>query len=76
MKRKVTKEPKISLCRACHGTGTVEKTVYRKAEHFGLRRRPEYVLEQCPQCEGSGRVLVSAEIDMNIEPYNPGKKEA
>ena len=60
MKRNVTKNPKIALCRACHGTGQVEND--------------EYEPVVCSQCGGSGRVTVSAKIELDIRPYNPKKK--
>ena len=59
MKQEVTKEPKVALCRKCHGTGrTVSGRILRKTE-------------VCPQCEGSGRVTVSCEMTVDIRPYKP-----
>lgn len=59
MKREVRKDPKVSLCRKCHGTGKiVSERILRK-------------VETCPQCEGSGRVTVSCEMTLDIRPYKP-----
>ena len=55
--RTLTKPEKIALCRECHGTGKV------KAGRFVRKSEP------CPQCEGSGRVLVSCEMTLHIRPY-------
>ena len=46
MIKEVTKPEKVALCRECHGTGKVTK--------LGFSRK-------CPNCDGSGRVLVSCE---------------
>ena len=61
MKRNVTKSPKIALCRACHGTGRIAAGDYSTF--------PTY--RTCSQCGGSGRVTVSANIELDIRPYNP-----
>lgn len=74
MKRNVTKNPKIALCRACHGTGTVQKAVEFSSRFFG-RKKTETAVETCPQCGGSGRVTVSANIELDIRPYNPKIQE-
>lgn len=50
----VSKAEKVALCRECHGTGVVTK--------HGISVR-------CPNCEGSGRVLVSCEMKLRIRPY-------
>lgn len=63
MKRNVTKSPKIALCRVCHGTGHVPTN------------SPDFEPAICTQCGGSGRVTVSANIELDIRPYNPKKKE-
>lgn len=60
MKRQLTKQPKIALCRACHGTGHVIEG-------------PEGRKVVCSQCMGSGRVTVSANIELDIRPYKPQK---
>lgn len=54
----VTKPEKIALCRVCHGTGMVTK--------LGLSGK-------CPNCDGSGRVLVSCEMRLYIRPYKESK---
>lgn len=59
MKRSVTKAPKIALCRVCHGTGLTSD-----------EGKPCC----CPQCGGSGRVTVSANIELDIRPYKPRKE--
>nr|DAO18609.1 MAG TPA: chaperone protein [Caudoviricetes sp.] len=74
MKRNVTKDPKIALCRACHGTGTVHETVEHSSRLFG-RKKTETVETTCPQCGGSGRVTVSANIELDIRPYHPKIQE-
>lgn len=58
MKREITREPKIALCRVCRGTGRVS----------GDEPGESHV---CPQCEGSGRVTVSCEMTLDIRPYKP-----
>lgn len=50
----VTKPEKVALCRECHGTGKVSKLGFSK---------------RCPNCEGSGRVLVSCEMTLHLRPY-------
>ncbi|QFQ11556.1 molecular chaperone DnaJ [Pseudoprevotella muciniphila] len=52
--RSITKPEKVALCRECHGRGTVSK--------LGFSRL-------CPNCEGSGRVLVSCEMTLHVRPY-------
>ena len=59
MNLEVRKDPKIALCRKCHGIGLIQQK-----EADGV-----IILERCPQCEGSGRVIVSAVIDYDIRPY-------
>lgn len=59
MIQEVSKSPKIALCRKCHGTG-----YYRR-----IATDATFTVEQCPQCEGSGRVTVSAVIKCDIRPY-------
>lgn len=49
----------MALCRRCHGTGRIGTgRLFRRTE-------------SCPQCEGSGRVTVSAEMELDIRPYKP-----
>lgn len=57
MIREVTKTPKIALCRECHGTGFIRCI---DGAHIGFT---------CPQCEGSGRVMVSCKMTLDIRPY-------
>lgn len=54
MIREVSKPPKVALCRECHGTGFQKGTLTRV---------------RCSQCEGSGRVLVSCKMSLDIRPY-------
>ena len=58
MTRKLEKSPKIALCRRCHGTGYLPAEAGREGRYL------------CPQCEGSGRVTVSAVIEYDLRPYN------
>lgn len=58
MIREVSKPPKVALCRECHGTG------FQKASIDGTQTRV-----RCSQCEGSGRVTVSAVIEYDLRPY-------
>lgn len=62
MRRNVTKSPKIALCRVCHGTGHVPASI------------PGFEPAVCTQCGGSGRVTVSANIELDIRPYKPKKE--
>lgn len=62
MIQKVEKKPKIALCRRCYGTGR-------------LHDRDTGVEHVCEQCEGSGRVTVSAKLELDIRPYKAKKKE-
>ena len=57
MMQHVTKSPKVSLCRKCHGTGTVRAGALDEK------------IVTCPQCEGSGRVEVSCDMTLYIKPY-------
>lgn len=57
MKQTVMKPPKIALCRRCHGAGRIVDALGRT--------------NTCPQCDGSGRVTVSAVIEMEIRAYKP-----
>ena len=58
MKKDVTKPEKVALCRECHGTG--------KATKLGFSKK-------CPNCDGSGRVLVSCQMTLNIRPFKESK---
>lgn len=54
----VTKPEKIALCRVCHGTGKVSKSG---------------ITQECPNCDGSGRVLVACEMNIHVRPYKENK---
>lgn len=55
MLTKIEKAPKIALCRACRGTG------------YTLSQEGESRV--CALCEGSGRVMVSCRMTVDIRPY-------
>lgn len=57
MKKEVDKPEKVALCRECHGTGKVSVGRFVKKA------------ETCPQCLGSGRVVVSCHQVLDIRPY-------
>ncbi len=57
MRTEVRKGPKVSLCRECGGTGEVTTGKF-------IKRR-----ELCPQCEGSGRVIVESCGWIDVKPY-------
>lgn len=57
MTKSVSKPEKVALCRACRGTGKVSKLGFSS---------------KCPNCEGSGRVVVSCEMTLHIRPYKEG----
>lgn len=67
MEQKTYIHKKICLCRNCQGTG-IEIT-YREKDL--LKREP--IRQRCPQCNGSGRVIVYGERTLKIVPYEPGK---
>ena len=54
MIKKIKKPEKVALCRECHGTGKVSRLGFSKV---------------CPNCGGSGRVLVSCVMELDIRPY-------
>ena len=54
---------RISICRKCRGTGVM--TTYH--EDDTLQRNPKHCT--CSQCGGSGRVIISGEINIKIEAY-------
>lgn len=56
MIQEVEKQPKVALCRKCRGTGK-------------LRNPETQEVQVCDQCEGSGRVTVSAKMFFDIRPY-------
>lgn len=59
------KHPKIALCRRCGGSGFLVKLDEREENE---------IIETCPDCEGSGRVVVSAVMEITISPYDPAAK--
>lgn len=61
MIKEVTKPEKVALCRECHGTGKVREGKLIKT------------VKPCAQCEGSGRVLVSCRMTLDIRPYKESK---
>lgn len=60
------KHPKICLCRRCSGAGFITKLDEWEENE---------IIETCPDCEGSGRVKVSAIREVTIEPYVPLMKK-
>ena len=58
---------KICLCKKCKGTGI--ETFYAKSDL--LNRHP--LQRKCPQCNGTGRVVVSGTRVLNVVPYEPGQ---
>ena len=65
MTEKKYKHPKVALCRRCGGQGFLIKLDEREENEFTLT---------CPDCEGSGRVWVSAVMEVTVDPYRPGEK--
>ncbi|MDY2833455.1 MAG: molecular chaperone DnaJ [Sodaliphilus pleomorphus] len=65
MKMTVNKSPKIALCRKCRGTG-----LWRHESEDGV-----IIEESCPQCEGTGRVTVSAVMEFDIRPYRHKERQ-
>ena len=61
MIQEVEKKPKVALCRKCFGTGHLHDPDTGE-EHI------------CEQCEGTGRVTVSAKMTYDIRPYKPKVK--
>jgi DnaJ-class molecular chaperone len=57
MSKEIVKPEKVALCRECHGTGKI------KSGRIVKRTEP------CPQCLGSGRVLVSCKMTLELRPY-------
>ena len=54
----VEKKPKLALCRKCYGIGRLhDKETGKECT--------------CDQCEGTGRVTVSAKMSYDIRPYKP-----
>lgn len=60
MDKKITKSEHVAVCSGCAGRGMIDGS-----EPF------QHVI--CPQCEGSGRVLVSAELFYHIRAFKPKK---
>lgn len=56
------KHPKICLCRQCGGAGFTTRLDEREENE---------VTELCPNCEGSGRVVVSGVTEATIQPFVP-----
>lgn len=64
MEQKTFYHKRICLCRKCKGTG--KETFFATTD---VQRR--YPLQRtCKQCNGSGRVEVSGERILRIEPYD------
>lgn len=59
------KHPKVALCRRCGGRGCLTRLDEREENE---------ITETCPDCLGSGRVVVSAVIDVTVIPYIPEDK--
>lgn len=55
MKKVIRKSPKLALCRECSGSGVIDGD------------QPV----TCPQCEGSGRVMVGGTLHLEIRAYKP-----
>ena len=73
MKHNVEKTPKVALCRPCHATGVIQRTTELPSRIF-RKKKVNITEESCPQCGGSGRVIVSAKMELDIQPYNPKKE--
>jgi DnaJ-class molecular chaperone len=72
MEREVKKEAKVALCRRCHGTGEIVRR--QRGDALEPRDFTKLDKEDCPQCQGSGRVKVSCVMKLKIEPYQPLKE--
>lgn len=59
------KHPKVALCHRCGGMGFLTRLDDRGENE---------VTRTCPDCEGSGRVVVSAVMEVTVDPYRPGEK--
>lgn len=62
MIQEVEKKPKVALCRKCYGMGRLQDRE-TGGEHT------------CGQCEGTGRVTVSAKMTYDIRPYKPRERQ-
>lgn len=60
------KYPVISLCRQCGGRGYTEEFPVGDIFH-----QKEATNQICSLCQGSGRVVVSAETIYTVLPYKP-----
>ena len=58
---------RISICRACKGTGKI--VTFDRLDI--LRRNPKSFT--CTQCGGTGRVVIQGETTINVEPFNPDR---
>lgn len=73
MIQEVEKAPKVALCRTCHGTGKIHRIVKYPSRIFS-KKKTETTEEVCSQCGGSGRVIVSAKMALDIRPYKSKEK--
>lgn len=60
MKRAISKPPRVSICSSCRGTGKMVDYIHDAQM-------------TCPQCCGSGRVVVSCEMVVDVRPYKEGE---
>ena len=60
MTHHVTKKPRIAICKMCGGTGMMVDYTHD-------------VSMTCPQCKGSGRVVVSCRMEVDVKPYQAGE---
>ena len=63
MEANETKSSRIVLCKVCRGTGVVRKEIPLRDPDTGEHK---YHRVECPQCLGSGRVIV----DVSVRPYH------
>lgn len=59
-KQRRYKHPKIALCRKCAGAGYITRLDEREQNE---------ITRVCPQCLGSGRVIVSGVMEFEIRPF-------
>lgn len=59
------KHPKVALCRYCGGRGYLVRLDEREENE---------IIKTCLDCQGSGRVVVSAVMEITIKPYDPAAK--
>ncbi len=60
-KQKIYETNQIELCRNCSGKGNV-----LDSDFIGY----DTVLEKCPVCDGSGRIVKMKEIKVTVRPFN------